>query len=151
MTENLIEQAVIQNGDNLNFNFEHAIALAERLDFLDIQILRKFYITGKDYPFDCPPFCFPLFYSEMKTIHRLKISSDALRKRVNNLVELGLLIKVKHSYPTNYEPIRDKIMFIKAVVAKFFVINGLTKFLWCGCLFNMIRERKNYESSEKIV
>ena len=130
MTENILsELSGIQHGDNIDIDFENAIALAERLDFLDIQILRKFYITGKDYPFDCQPFCFPLFYSEMKTIHRLKITIDALRKRVNNLVKLGLLIKVKHSNPMNYEPIRDKIMFIKAVVAKFFVINGLTKFL----------------------
>ncbi|MBI2542912.1 MAG: hypothetical protein HYW24_01880 [Candidatus Aenigmarchaeota archaeon] len=110
-------------------SIEDIISLAERLDFLDIQLLRKFYMTGKEHPFDCQPHCFPILYKEMKTSHKLKIGMEALRKRLNNLVVLGLLEKITHSNPTNYGPMRDKVPFVKGIISKFFVINGLIKFL----------------------
>ena len=130
MTENfLAETSLTQQGDNISVDFEHAISLAERLDFLDIQLLRKFYMNGKEQPFDLQPYCFPILYNEMKVGHKIKIGLEALRKRLNNLVKLGLLEKVNHSNPTNYSPLLDKMYFIRAVISKFFVINGLTKFL----------------------
>lgn len=129
MTESLIsETASIQIRDN-NIDFEAAVALAERLDFLDVQLLRKFYMNGKEEPFDLQPYCFPILYNEMKVSHKIKIGMEALRKRLNNLVKLDLLEKIKHSNPTNYGPVGDKNYFIRAVITKFFVINGLTKFL----------------------
>ncbi|MBI1978586.1 MAG: hypothetical protein HYS62_00825 [Candidatus Aenigmarchaeota archaeon] len=115
--------------DNINSDLEKAIVLAEKLDFLDIQLLRKFYMNGKEYPFNHQPYCFPLLFSEMKVSHKIKIGMEALRKRLNNMVDLGLLEKIKHSNPANYGPIVDKSLFIRAVITKFFVINGLTKFL----------------------
>jgi len=102
---------------------------AEKLDFLDIQILRKFYSTGKEFPNDCQPYCFPVLYSEMKVERRLKIGLEALRKRLENMVGLGLLEKVRNSNPTNYYPIRNKEGILRAVIMKFFLINGLTKYL----------------------
>ena len=130
MTENILSEIVEpQHGDNIKINFENAIALAEKLDFLDIQLLRKFYMNGKDQPFDLQPYCFPMLYAEMKVNHKIKIGIEALRKRLNNLVKLGLLQKVTHSNPTNYTPSVDKGHFIRAVITKFFVLNGLTKFL----------------------
>jgi len=102
---------------------------AEKLDFIDIQILRKFYMTGKPFPNDTQPYCFPLLYKEMKTSNRLKIGMEALRKRVNRLVELELLEKIKHSNPTSYKPIREKVEFVRGIILKFFILNGLTKFL----------------------
>ncbi|RLI97731.1 MAG: hypothetical protein DRP00_03600 [Candidatus Aenigmatarchaeota archaeon] len=102
---------------------------AERLDFLDIQILRKFYMTGREFPNDLQPYCFPILYKEMKAQHKLKIGMEALRKRLNNLVKLGLLEKIKHSNPTNYGPVRGKENFVRAIILKFFIINGLTRFL----------------------
>lgn len=129
MTENVLsETAVMELKDN-NTDFEAAIALAERLDFLDVQLLRKFYMNGKEEPFDLQPYCFPILYNEMKVGHKIKIGMEALRKRLNNLVNLGLLEKIRHSNPINYGPVGDKNYFIRAVIAKFFVINGLTKFL----------------------
>lgn len=128
MTENILsEQDITQYGDNTNF--EDAIMLAERLDFLDIQLLRKFYMNGKEQPFDLQPYCFPLLYNEMKVNHKIKIGVEALRKRLDNLVRFNLLEKIKHSNPTNYCPVVDKNHFVRAVITKFFVINGLTKFL----------------------
>ncbi|MEM5797321.1 MAG: hypothetical protein QXD72_02495 [Candidatus Aenigmatarchaeota archaeon] len=129
MTENTLQEVFTPSKDNVNTNFEEAIALAERLDFLDIQLLRKFYMSGREPPFNLQPYCFPLLYNEMKVNHKIKIGVEALRKRLNNLVKLGLLEKIKHSNPTNYSPIGDKEHFVRAVITKFFVINGLTKFL----------------------
>ena len=129
MTESiLIETSTIQHGDN-NGDYDHAIMLAEKMDFLDIQLLRKFYMNGKEQPFDLQPYCFPLLYSEMKVNNKIKIGMEALRKRLNNLVKLSLLEKIRHSNPTNYGPLVDKTYFVRAVITKFFVINGLTKFL----------------------
>ena len=103
--------------------------LAEKLDFLDIQILRKFYMTGKDFPFDTQPHCFPILFREMKQTQHLKIGLEAFRKRLDNLVRLGLLIKIKNSNPTNYSPIKGMEKKVRAMIAKFFIINGLSKFL----------------------
>lgn len=129
MTENILSEAVPVQIRDKNVDFEAAVALAERLDFLDIQILRKFYMNGREQPFDLQPYCFPMLYNEMKVNHKIKIGVEALRKRLNNLTRLGILEKIRHSNPTNYNPLVDKSYFIQAVITKFFVINGLTKFL----------------------
>jgi len=105
------------------------LSLAERLDFLDIQLLRKFYMTGKNFPLDSQPYCFPILFQEMKINHHLKIGTEALRKRLDNLVDTGFLEKVKHSNPANYAPIRGKENLVRAVITKFFLVNGLSKFL----------------------
>ncbi len=104
-------------------------SLAEKLDFLDIQILRKFYITGKDFPHDCQPYCFPILYQEMKTNRQIKIGMEALRKRLDNLVRCGFIAKVNNSNPTVYLPIRDKEKIVRAIIMKFFIINGISGFL----------------------
>jgi len=103
--------------------------LAEKLDFLDIQILRKFYTTGKEFPYGTQPYCFPILYKEMKTSHHLKIGMEALRKRLDNLTRLEFLVKIRHSNPTNYSPVRGKENLVNGIILKFFVIHGLTKFL----------------------
>ncbi|MEM7818818.1 MAG: hypothetical protein QW403_01575 [Candidatus Aenigmatarchaeota archaeon] len=108
---------------------DEILSLIERLDFIDIQILRKFYMTGKEFPNDTQPYCFPLLYSELKNTHHFKIGIEALRKRLNKLVKMNLLVKVKHSNPTSYEPLRGKENFVRAIIIKFFMINGLMKFL----------------------
>lgn len=104
-------------------------SLAEKLDFLDIQLLRKFYMVEKKHPFDSQPQCFPILYQEMKTCHKIKIGVEGLRKRLDNLVGLGLLEKIKHSNPCNYSPVNEKEAFVKGTIMKFFLINGLSNFL----------------------
>jgi hypothetical protein len=103
--------------------------LVERLDFIDVQILRKFYTTGKEFPNDTQPYCFPILYKEMKEVHRLKIGMEALRKRLEVLVRFEFLFKINNTNPTNYSPIGGKEKLVRAVIMKFFLINGLTKFL----------------------
>ena len=105
------------------------IDFVERLDFLDVQILRKFYSTGKEFPLDTQPHCFPILFKEMKDNHHLQIGSEALRKRLDNLVRVGFLDKISNSNPTNYMPIAGKEQLVRAMIMKFFLIHGLTKFL----------------------
>ena len=121
-------QTILQTSENENIEGK-ILALVDRLDFLDIQLLRKFYSTGKDFPCDTQPFCFPLLYREMKVSNHLKIGREALRKRLDVLADIDLLIKIKGSNPINYNPVAGKETFIRAVIAKFFLINGLIKFL----------------------
>jgi len=106
-----------------------SLMLADRLDFLDVQILRKFYVTGKEFPFDTQPYCFPILYREMKVSNRLKICREAFRKRMETLVRHGFLIKMSGTNPVNYTPVKGKEALIRAVVTKFFLIHGLTKFM----------------------
>jgi len=103
--------------------------LAERFDLTDIQILRKFYTTRKNFPYDTQPWCFPVLYMEMKISNRLKIGQEALRKRLDNLVGLGLLEKVKNSNPANYFPIRGRENLVRACIVRFFTLNGLMQYL----------------------
>lgn len=105
------------------------VDFVDRLDFLDVQLLRKFYATGKDFPLDTQPHCFPILFKEMKDAHHLQIGAEALRKRLDNLVRVGLLDKIKNSNPTNYIPIIGKEQLIRAMIMKFFLMHGLTKFL----------------------
>ena len=115
--------------DLKEFGIDVVFEFAEKMDFLDIQILRKFYVTGKEFPHDTQPFCFPILFREMKVNHHLKIGIEALRKRLNNFVDMEMLEKVKESNPTNYMPVAGKEQFVRAVVTKFFLIHGLTKFI----------------------
>jgi len=105
------------------------IEFVERLDFLDVQLLRKFYSTGKEFPLDTQPHCFPILFKEMRDNNHLQIGAEALRKRLDNLVRVSLLAKIKNSNPTNYTPIAGKEQLVRAMIMKFFLIHGLTKFL----------------------
>ena len=122
--ETIISGTITEKNEN-----DLVISLAERLDFLDIQILRKFYMTGKEFPNDTQPYCFPILFREMRVNHHLKIGIEALRKRLLSLVRTDLLVKIKHSNPTSYSPADGKEKFVRAVILRFFVVNGLTKFL----------------------
>ena len=83
---------------------DDVIGLAERMDFLDVQLLRKFYMTGKEFPSDTQPYCFPILYMEMKVSHKMQIGLEALRKRLDNLVSFGFLEKISSSNPSYYAP-----------------------------------------------
>lgn len=126
--DSFFEKPLEQNIETRNLD-EVLMDFVERLDFLDIQILRKFYSTGKEYPFDTQPHCFPILYKEMCDNNHLQIGSEALRKRLDNLVYVGLLGKIQRSNPTNYTPLAGREQFIRAMIMKFFLLHGLTKYL----------------------
>ena len=111
-----------------NSNDEDLIfALAEKLDFVNIQVLRKFYMTGMDFPQDTQPHCFSVLYAEMRNVHKLKIGPEALRKRMDKLVSMNLIQKVGRTNPANYFPLRGNEQLIRAVITKFMMNNGLLK------------------------
>lgn len=122
-----IEQSANQNIDQNTS--QEVFGLVDRLDLTDVIVLKKFYATGKDFPFDTQPYCFPILYKEMKENNNLKICIEALRKRLDILVKVGLLEKINSSNPTNYVPINGKEIFVRLLITKFFVLTGLTKFL----------------------
>jgi len=64
----------------------------------------------------------------MREVHKIKIGTEALRKRLDNLARLGLLLKIRNSNPANYSPVRGKEMFVRAIIAKFFMVSGLQNF-----------------------
>jgi hypothetical protein len=107
---------------------EKVAVFVENLDFLDILILKKFYLTGENFPKDTKTYCFPLLYMEMKKVNHIKIGNEAFRKRLDNLVKLGLLEKIKNSNPVCYLPVKGNEEFVKIIITKFFLIHGLMKF-----------------------
>jgi len=81
--------------------------LAERLDRIDILLLRKFYHTGQPYPDDTSCHILRLL---VDSVHRsrgplARLSYGAIRYRLDNLVALGLLGKVHRSNPAAYMPL----------------------------------------------
>lgn len=111
---------------SLSSREDTVVSLAERLDFVNIQILRKFYDTGMDFPKDTQPHCFTVLYSEMKTFHKVRIGVEAFRKRVDKLVSIGLLEKAGRTSPANYFPVRGYEHTIRAVIKRFMMNNGLS-------------------------
>ena len=105
---------------------DQVVSLAERLDFMNIQILRKFYDTGLDFPKDTQPHCFTVLYSEMKMFHKVRIGVEAFRKRMDRLVSVGLLEKAGRTSPANYFPIRGYEHTVRAVIKRFMMNNGLS-------------------------
>ena len=100
-------------------------SLAERLDFINIQILRKFYQTNKSFPNDTQPYCFSVLFMEMKSFHKIKIGQEALRKRLDNLVSMKIVKKIGRTNPANYFPIEERKRLIRAVINRFMENNEL--------------------------
>ncbi len=109
-------------------NLDDIISIVDRLDFVDIQIIRKFYLL-KSGCFNSQPYCFPILYKEMKNSGQIKIGVEGFRKRLENLVRIGFLKKVKHSNPTIYLPVEENKEIVLAVVKRFFFVNGLEQYL----------------------
>ena len=98
--------------------------IVERLDFYDILILKKFYLTEKKFPNDVQAYCFPILYKELQTQNSFKLTQEALRKRLKVLIKLGLLEKIKGTNPSLYLPVREKENFVRNLIKKFFSIYG---------------------------
>lgn len=113
---------------NQSKSIEDIISIVDRLDFTDIQILRKFYLL-KAGQFSSQPYCFPILYKEMKSSGQIKIGIEGFRKRLDNLVKIGFLRKVKHSNPTIYLPVEERYEVVCAIIKRFFFVNGLEQYL----------------------
>lgn len=100
--------------------------LAGRLDFTNIQILRKFYATGETFPNDTKPHVFSVLYMEMKNSQSIPIGVEALRKRMDSLVSAGLLLKIGRTSPACYYPVKGIEQSVRAVIKRFMMNNGLS-------------------------
>lgn len=94
--------------------------ILERIDFIDILILKKFYLTGKQFPNDIQPYCFPFLYNELKIHHQINLTLEGLRRRLNILSKLGLLKKVERTNPSIYFPIEEIKDIAREIIFKFF-------------------------------
>lgn len=101
------------------------LSLAGKLDFLNIQILRKFYSTREVFPNDTRPHVFSMLYMEMRGEQKISIGNEALRKRLAFLVSSGLLEKVGRSNPASYHPVKGLEQTVRAVIKRFMMNNGL--------------------------
>lgn len=105
---------------------DSVLSFASRLDFINIQILRKFYATGEAFPNDTKPHVFPVLYMEMKNVNRIPMGTEALRKRMDSLVSMGLLSKVVRSNPACYHPVKGIEQSVRAVIKRFMMNHDLS-------------------------
>lgn len=74
-------------------------------DVINFKILEKFYFTPSKFPSDTNCYYLQQLFSELKT-EGIDINLETLRKRLEGLVKLGLIEKVK-TYPRIYMPVRN--------------------------------------------
>jgi len=98
-------------------------ALAVRLDRADVLLLREFYITGRPHPDDTTSHVLCLLAEHLRhgSGPLARLSYGAIRRRVENLVALGLLGRVAHTNPAVYygldwaaPPVRKIILRVAA-------------------------------------
>ncbi|MCS7123223.1 MAG: hypothetical protein RMJ17_01445 [Candidatus Aenigmarchaeota archaeon] len=105
------------------------INLIERMDKIDIILLKKFYFTSKDFPNDMQVYAFPILIKELREVHKVSLTDDAIRKRLKKLCELGLLEHVKNSNPSIFLPIEEKKNFVEELIKQFISYIGLEIFI----------------------
>ena len=82
-------------------------ALAARLDRADILLLREFYLTGRPYPDDMDSHVLRLLADRLRRGRGplARLSYGAIRRRLENLVSVGLLGRIAHTNPAAYYPL----------------------------------------------
>ncbi len=96
-------------------------AMASRLDRTDIMLLREFYNTGQPYPDDSISHVLCLLVDRL---HRTngplsQLSYGAIRYRLENLVNLGLLGKISRTNPTVYYPLDWMVQPVRRIILLF--------------------------------
>lgn len=107
---------------NVNQKIIQQKNLVDLLDLVDLAILKKFYMSGKE-PFDTKPFCLPILYQEMRK-NGLKITRRGFEYRLKKLVKYGLLRKIEKTNPSVYEPIVEIKEFVRKVIFLVLAKNG---------------------------
>jgi len=80
-------------------------SLLSHFDVITVRVLQKFYKTGDKFPNDVNCYYVSQLHAELMR-EGLKIEIETLRKRLDVLVKLGFLEKVK-TYPRLYMPVRN--------------------------------------------
>jgi hypothetical protein len=96
-------------------------ALAARLDREDILLLREFYVTGQPYPDDTTCDVLRLLVDRL---HRGQgplavLSYGSIRRRLENLVHLGLLVRIPKTNPAVYEPLDGATGPVRKIIMLF--------------------------------
>jgi hypothetical protein len=95
--------------------------LAVRLDRADILLLREFYVTGQSYPDDTACDVLRLLVDRL---HRgqgplAQLSYSSIRRRLENLVHLGLLVRIPRTNPAVYEPLEWAAPSVRKIILLF--------------------------------
>jgi hypothetical protein len=82
-------------------------ALAARLDRADILLLREFYLTRRPFPDDTETHVLCLLADRVRRGNGplARLSYGAIRRRLENLVSVGLLGRIAHTNPAAYYPL----------------------------------------------
>lgn len=105
------------------------VNLIERLDKIDIIILKKFYFASKEFPNDLQVYAFPILVKELREIHKVKLTDDAIRKRLKKLSKLGLLEHVENSNPSIFLPKEEAKSFVEELIKQYISYIGLEVFI----------------------
>lgn len=96
-------------------------ALADRLDRRDVLLLREFYYTGRDVPNDTRSHVLRLLADRLgRSAGPLAgLSYAAIRYRLENLVALGLIGRIRRTNPAVYYPHDALAPQVRRVIARF--------------------------------
>lgn len=82
-----------------------------RVDLVDINVLRAFYMTNKQHPYDTAPWCFPILFKGFKEKNITRTGRMGFYKKVEKLCKAGLITKLKRTNPVIFEPV-DEIKYV---------------------------------------
>ena len=94
-------------------------AVAARLDRTDILLLRQFYLTRVPHPHDTESYVLRLLVDKLRRNRGLagkQLSYSAIRRRLENIVLLGLLGKIPHTNPKIYYPLDHLVQEVRRVI-----------------------------------
>ena len=96
-------------------------AIAERLDRMDILLLKEFYHTGQPFPNDTISHVLRLLADKLRqgSGPLARLSYGAIRRRLENLVGLGLLGKIPRTNPAVYYPLDSMVQPVRRIVVLF--------------------------------
>lgn len=115
------EARIVEDQEKL-FILKHP-TLLDKLDLIDLSILKKFYMAGKE-PFDTMPHCLPVLHRELKK-NGLKIGRRSFEYRLKKLVSLNLIRRVEKTNPSIYEPIPEIKKFVRKLIVMILTKTGL--------------------------
>ncbi len=106
-------------------SFVFNATLLDKLDLIDLSILKRFYMCGRE-PFDTMPHCLPMLHKELKKVG-IKLCRRGLEYRLKKLVKLGLIRKIERTNPSIYEPIYEIRKFVRKIILLALARVGLNK------------------------
>jgi hypothetical protein len=105
-------------------------AMAAKLDRTDVLLLKEFYLVRSNPPDGTQSHVLRLLVDRLRQRDGLggqRLGYSAIRQRLENLVELGLLGKIARTNPKVYYPLDDRARQIRRIIVHFAAeVVGLT-------------------------